>query len=96
MPKNLLLRYGIIIVVACALLWLGGEVLNRLIWLFKWIGGFGILLLVVGVIMEIMKSRKAVATATAPVPGAIPVTAPSYLDDISAHEKQAAIDEIQP
>lgn len=97
MPKNPLLRFGIIIVVACALLWLGGEVLNRLIWLFKWIGGFGVLLLIGGVILEIMKSRKAVATATAPIPGAMPTgTATGPLSDISAYEKQAAMDELKP
>lgn len=97
MPKNPLLRFGIIIVVACALLWLGGEVLNRLIWLFKWIGGFGVLLLIGGVIMEIMKSRKAVASGVAPVSGSIGTgTTSGPLNDVSAYEKQAAMDELKP
>ena len=92
MPKNPLLRLGIYVVLACGLLWLGGKVLFALLNIFFWIGIGGVVMIALGVLMEYMKGRKSIATATAPVPGAMASTvkAPSYLDDISEAERRAA------
>jgi membrane-bound ClpP family serine protease len=63
MPKNHFLRFGVYVVAACALLWLGAVVLAKLIQVFIYIGIGGIALIVIGVLMEWMKSKKAVANA---------------------------------
>ena len=92
MPKNPLLRLGIYVVLACALLWLGAVVLAKLIHIFFWVGIAGVVMIAGGVLMEYLKGRNAVADATAPIQGAMPssVKAPSYLDDISEAERKAA------
>ena len=59
MPKNKLIRAGVVVVAGSALLWLGAVVLSRLQDMFLWIGLVGVLLIVVGVFMEIKKNHDA-------------------------------------
>lgn len=96
MPKNPILRLGVYVVAACALLWLGAVVLAKLIQIFIYVGIAGVVMIVIGVLVEWQKSKKAVLSATAPVPGAMPAASPSssYLDDITLREKQAAENEL--
>jgi hypothetical protein len=94
MPKNHFLRFGVYVVAACALLWLGAVVLAKLIQVFIYIGIGGIALIVIGVLMEWMKSKKAVANATAPVPMASNTANSTYLDDFAKLEKEAAEKEL--
>lgn len=94
MPQNPMLRLGIYVVLACALLWLGAVVLAKLIQIFIWVGVAGLVMIAIGIFMEWNKAKKSVATATAPVYGAVPSKSSSYLDEISAAERKAAEDQI--
>lgn len=53
MPKNRIIYAGVVIIVASVLLWIGAELAKRVAWLLPWLGGAGVLLLVVGVALEI-------------------------------------------
>lgn len=57
MPKNRLMYIGIILIVAGASLWAGAELTRRTEWMVPYIGGAGILLLMVGVVLELWNSR---------------------------------------
>jgi len=57
MPKNRLMYIGIVLIVAGASLWAGAELTRRTEWLVPYIGGAGILLVVLGVVAELWSSR---------------------------------------
>jgi hypothetical protein len=59
MPKNLLIRVGVLVIVASALMYLGAIGLNYIKDLLPWIGGGGVALLIVGVLMEAQKAKQA-------------------------------------
>jgi hypothetical protein len=57
MPKNRLMYLGIILIVAGVSLWGGAELSRRTEWMVPYIGGAGILLLMLGVALELWSSR---------------------------------------
>lgn len=59
MPKNRLIYFGILVVSAAALMWLGAVVLHALRWFFPWAGAVGLLLIVIGVFWEGKKGKDA-------------------------------------
>jgi hypothetical protein len=61
MPKNRFIYFGILIVAATALLWLGAEILTKIVYIFPWTAGVGALLIVIGVLMEARKPKESVA-----------------------------------
>ncbi|HRK20860.1 MAG TPA: hypothetical protein PLX06_03590 [Fimbriimonadaceae bacterium] len=60
MPTNKIIYFGVIIIAASALLWLGAQIAKQAEWLLPYTGILGILLIVVGLAMEI-KKKKALA-----------------------------------
>jgi len=57
MPKNRLMYIGIVLIVAGASLWVGAELTRRIEWMVPYISGAGILLVVLGVVLEFWSSR---------------------------------------
>jgi hypothetical protein len=53
MPQNKIIYAGVVVVVATVLLWIGAELTKRIEWLLPWLGGAGVVLLLVGVALEI-------------------------------------------
>ena len=58
MPKNRFIYFGILIIAATALLWLGAEILTKITYIFPWTGAVGALLIVIGVLMEAKKPKE--------------------------------------
>lgn len=58
MPDNRLLYIGIVLIVAAASVWLGAELTRRIEWMVPYVGGAGILLVVLGVVLEFWRARK--------------------------------------
>ena len=61
MPKNKFIYYGILIVVATALLWAGYQVTNVALMVLPWTGGIGALTIIVGLVIEAKKSKASAA-----------------------------------
>jgi hypothetical protein len=59
MPKNKLIYYGILIVAASALLWGGYQITMIALKLLPWTGAAGVLLIVLGLVMESKKGKSA-------------------------------------
>ena len=57
MPKNKFIYYGILIVAATALLWAGYQITNVALMILPWTGGLGALTIIVGLFMEMQKSK---------------------------------------
>jgi hypothetical protein len=53
MPQNKIIYAGVVVIVATVLLWIGAELTKRIEWLLPWLGGAGVVLLLVGVALEI-------------------------------------------
>jgi len=94
LPKNPLIRYGLYVMIACALLWLGAVVLSQLMKVLLAIGIAGGVMLLIGIVFEWQKSKKNSPEASAPVPGAVAPRSSSYLDDISEKERKAAEEQL--
>ena len=63
MPKNRWIYIGILIVAAAALIWAATEIGNRIIFAMPYVGGVGIILIVVGLVLESKKKAEAAAAA---------------------------------
>jgi hypothetical protein len=57
MPKNKLIYYGILIVAATALLWVGYQITNVALMILPWTGGIGALTIVAGLFTEMQRSK---------------------------------------
>lgn len=57
MPNNRIIHYGILIVVATVLLWVGAELTKRIEWILPYTAGIGVALIVAGFIHEYWRSR---------------------------------------
>jgi hypothetical protein len=55
MPKNRLIYYGVLFIAASALLWLGAELARLVAWILPYTGGFGVLLIILGIALELRK-----------------------------------------
>lgn len=60
MPTNKIIYFGVIVIAATALLWLGAQIAKQAEWLLPYTGITGILLILVGLGIEI-KKKKALA-----------------------------------
>lgn len=58
MPENRLMYVGIVLIVAAASLWAGAELTRRIEWTVPYIGGAGVVLLVLGVLLEFWRTSK--------------------------------------
>ena len=57
MPDNRLMYLGIVLIVAAASVWLGAELTRRIEWTVPYVGGAGIILVILGVAREFWKSK---------------------------------------
>lgn len=57
MPDNRLMYFGIVLIVSAVSLWLGAELTRRIEWTVPYLGGAGIVLVVLGVGLEFLKAR---------------------------------------
>ena len=60
--QNGLIYWGIVVLMATLLLWLGVELAKRIEWFLPYAGGLGLSLIAVGYLLEIRKARKARAS----------------------------------
>ncbi len=67
MPKNRLIYYGVLIVVASALIWLGAWLTKHIEWILPYTGVAGIVLMVVGIALELRGRSTPSAPAEEPV-----------------------------
>lgn len=58
MPENRLMYLGIVLIVAAAALWIGAELTRRVEWMVPYIGIGGIVLVVLGVVLEFTRARR--------------------------------------
>jgi hypothetical protein len=63
MPDNRLMYVGIVLIVASASLWLGAELTRRIEWTVPYVGGAGIILVVLGVAREFWKAKNLTPSA---------------------------------
>lgn len=59
MPKNTFIYYGLLVIVAAAAIFAGSELSKRIEFAVPYVLGFGILLVIVGVVHEARKKRMA-------------------------------------
>jgi hypothetical protein len=57
MPDNRLIYLGIVAIIAAASVWLGAELTRRIEWAVPYVGGAGIILVIVGVVRELWKQK---------------------------------------
>ena len=60
--QNGLIYWGIVVLMASLLLWLGVELAKRIEWFLPYAGGLGLSLIAVGYLLELRKARKARAS----------------------------------
>jgi hypothetical protein len=63
MPNNRIIYWGVVVLVATALLWVGAELSRRIEWALPYAAGAGVLMIVSGSIYEIWHARRATAQA---------------------------------
>lgn len=59
MPTNKLIYFGVIVIAASLLLWVGAELAKRVEWMLPYAGAAGVLLVVIGLFMELQKKKTA-------------------------------------
>ena len=62
MPDSRLMYVGIVLIVAAASVWLGAELTRRIEWAVPYVGGAGVLLVILGVAREIWKAKSDAST----------------------------------
>lgn len=58
MPNNRVIYWGVVILVATALLWIGAELTKRIAWILPYTAGLSILMIVGGFIHEWWRSGR--------------------------------------
>lgn len=58
MPENRLMYAGIVLITAAVSVWLGAELTRRIEWTVPYVGGAGIVLVVLAVVLEFWRSRR--------------------------------------
>jgi hypothetical protein len=66
MPNNRVIYWGIVVLVATVLLWIGAELARRVAWALPYTGGIGVLMIVGGFIYELWKRRARKAGSSPP------------------------------
>ncbi len=77
MPRNRAIYIGVLVVAASALLYIGGQIIRTIEWFLPWAAGAGVALILIGLFVEMQKSRKPkpVASETAAAQTETPVGA---------------------
>jgi hypothetical protein len=57
MPNNRLIYFGVVLLVATVLLWIGAELTRRIEWLLPYLAGAAVLLIVIGFVQELWQRR---------------------------------------
>jgi hypothetical protein len=65
MPRNRWIHYGVLIIAASALIWLGAWFTKRVEWILPYTGVAGAVLIVLGVAMEFRNHLKSRASGVA-------------------------------
>lgn len=65
MPNNRIIYYGIVVLAATVLLWIGAELTKRIEWILPYTGGIAVLMIVGGFVHELWKRRRAGPTPDA-------------------------------
>lgn len=63
MSTNGLVRAGVLVIIASALIWLGAELTRRIEWILPYTAGAGAVLLVLGLLAEVRRRRAATIAA---------------------------------
>ncbi|MGQ9656689.1 MAG: hypothetical protein ACUVV1_02165 [Fimbriimonadales bacterium] len=58
MPRNKAIYIGVLVVAASALLYIGGQIIRTIEWFLPWSAGVGVALILIGLFVEMQKSRK--------------------------------------
>ncbi|MCS6923319.1 MAG: hypothetical protein NZM10_02980 [Fimbriimonadales bacterium] len=58
MPRNKFIYVGVLVVAASALLYIGGQIIRTIEWFLPWAAGVGVALILLGLFVEMQKSRK--------------------------------------
>lgn len=58
MPRNRLIYVGVLVVAAAALLYVGGQLIRVIEWFLPWAAGIGVALILMGLFVEMQKSKK--------------------------------------
>ncbi len=58
MPKNRIIYFGLLLVSASALLYIGGQIIRFIEWILPWTAGVGVVLILIGMWSEAQKNRK--------------------------------------
>ena len=66
MPTNKLIYFGVIVIAASALLWLGAELAKRVEWILPYAAIAGVLLVLIGLFMELKKKKEVEEAVTTP------------------------------
>jgi hypothetical protein len=67
MPTNRIIYFGVLIIAASALLWLGAWLAMRIAWILPYTGIAGILMVIIGLFVE-AKNKKEPAALEHPAP----------------------------
>lgn len=59
MPTNKLIYFGVIVIAASALLWVGAWLARRAEWILPYTGIAGVLLVLIGLFLELKKKKEA-------------------------------------
>jgi hypothetical protein len=59
MPKNRIMYYGIVVLSATVLLWVGTELTKRIEWILPYTGGVAVAMILGGFVYELWKRRRA-------------------------------------
>lgn len=65
MPKNRWIYVGILVVAAAALIWAATEIGTRIVGFMPYVGALGVVLIIVGLVLESKKKQEAEATQEA-------------------------------
>jgi hypothetical protein len=73
MPTNKLIYFGVIVLAASVLLWIGAQIAKRAEWILPYAAGAGVLLIVIGLFMELKKKKEgAIKAETVTTPAETP------------------------
>jgi len=81
MPRNKAIYIGVLVVAASALLYIGGQIIRTIEWFLPWAAGVGVALILIGLFVEVQKSRK-------PKPIASDTAATQQNTPVGAEEKR--------
>lgn len=66
MPTNKLIYFGVIVIAASVLLWLGAQLAKLVEWILPYTGIAGILLVMIGLFLELKRRKDATVTPASP------------------------------